>query len=371
MGHSLNQYLIIRYLFILSFVFPKNGLALSEIDQFLSLAQRDISVLQSQGLRDSHLQQELSSAWLEDMELRINYNDVEFDKGEYALRFRPKPISQIEAESKMYQLEGKLNGIEYLNALSEALRERYKALIKIFHQNQLIDLSVRWVRLLEAKVEAYRELSGSEQFKFLDLIDAERQLSKRTLRHLEYQHSLDDTLKGFEITPILRELILRGDWLCTSHDLINFVNIEMDISGHGESNSLLKGKEYAIKLAEQEYFLQQNKSGPSFSFFQFGYDYGNEKSGEISLAAGFKIPLPGSEKRSVTKSRLRLLSVKNEKIMLQQKLNFEIDRLKQQLFNTYDTLAALEREFRRGNDYVLKSQDNIVSPIVLMEVKEK
>jgi hypothetical protein len=368
--HLLNQDLIFRYCFILIFVFPKNGLALTEIDQFLSLAQRDISVLQSQGLRDSHLQQEASSAWLDDVELRLNYNEVEFDKGEYALRFRPKPISQMESETRMYQLEGKLNGIEYLNVLNEALRERYRVLIKIFHQNQLIALSERWVRLLEAKVEAYRELAGSEQFKLLDLIDAERQLGKRTLSHLEYQHSYEDMLYEFEIDSLLRELIVRGDWLCTPADVIEYARVEMDISSHGKSNSLLQGKEYAIQLAEQEYSFQRNKSGLSFSFLQFGYDFDNVKSGGFSLAAAFKIPLPGGEQRSVSQSRLRLLSAKNEKINLQQQLKLEIGRLRQELLHAFDKSVVINQEFRRGSNYVHKSEANIISPLVLIEVKE-
>jgi hypothetical protein len=327
-------------------------------------------VLQAQGLRDSYLQQELSSAWLDDVELRVNYDDVEFDKGKYELRFRPKPISQMESESRIFQLQGKLNGIEYLKALSEALRKRYKVLIKIFHQNQLIALSERWVRLLHAKVESCRELAGSEHFKFSDLMDAERQLSKRALRHLEYQHSYEDMLYELQIGPSLRGLIIRGDWLRAPDDVIEYVNVETEVSSLGESKTLLQGKEYAIELAEQEYSLQRNKSGPSFSFLQFGYDYGKAKNGEFFLGAAFKIPLPWGEQRSVVESKLRLLSAKNEKSDLQQQLKLEIGRLKQDLLHAYDKFEAINKEIHRGNDYVQKSEANMISPLVLMEVKE-
>jgi hypothetical protein len=370
MRHFLNQDLIIAYCFVLVFVFPKNGLAVAEIDQFLSFAQQEISVSQSRGLRDSYMKEELSSVWIDDVELRVNYDDVELDKGEYALRFRPKPLSQMNSENRIYQLQGKLNGIEYLKALSEALRERYKILIKIFHQYQLIALSESWVRLLEAKVEVYRELAGSEHFKLSDLMDAERQLGKRVLRHLEYQHSYEQTLHEYEIEPSLREFIIRGDWLRTPDDVIEYANEETEVSSLGASNTLLQGKEYAIELAEQEYSLQKNKSGPSFSFLQFGYDYGKAKNGEFSLAAAFKIPLPWAEQRSVIQSRLQLLSAKNEKGSLQQQLKLEIRRLKQDLFHAYKKLETINKEFHRGNEYVQKSKANMISPLVLIEVKE-
>jgi hypothetical protein len=177
-------------------------------------------------------------------------------------------------------------------------------------------------------------------------------------------------LNEFEIDPLLQELIVRGDWLCTLNDVIEYTRVKTDISSYGESNSLLQGKDYAIEIAEQEYSLQRNKSGPSFSFFQFGYDFDNVKSGEFSLAAAVKIPLPWSEQRYVTQSRLRLLSAKYEKRILKQQLKLEIGRLKKELLHAYDKSAAIDKEFRRGNDYVQKVELNIISPLVLMEVKE-
>ncbi len=302
-----------------------------DINAFLLAAREGVEVLDVEESWRGMASLKPASMPLEDVELRMEFDNGGVSEGDYVVRLHPRSFSRMQAETQQWRARETMLEARYRSLLSEALRERYRQLLEMMRLSRERDLQERRITLLKERISAYQSLSESQEFRFAKLLESDQDLAQARLQQMRLQRALKTQQEALRQQGVSIEEKLDDSWLKSVAGVMQAIDEMPQLDEAAQANPLLTSKLSAVQVAETQLTKQRAKQGLQFSFFDLGYDAAKENSRSYSIGLGIKIPLGTAADPGLAEARTRLNSARREQQLLQQELPQQLHMVRVEL----------------------------------------
>jgi hypothetical protein len=302
-----------------------------DINAFLLAAREGVEVLDVEENWRGMASLKPASMPLEDVELRMEFDNGGVSEGDYVVRLHPRSFARMQAETQQWRARETMLEAHYRSLLSEALRERYRQLLETMRLSRERDLQERRITLLKERISAYQSLSESREFRFAKLLESDQDLAQARLQQMRLQRALKTQQEALRQQGVSIEEKLDDSWLKSVAGVMQAIDEMLQLDEAAQANPLLASKLSAVQVAETQLTKQRAKQGLKFSFLDLGYDAAKENSRSYSIGLGIKIPLGAAADPGLAEARTRLNSARREQQLLQQELPRQLHMVRVEL----------------------------------------
>ena len=284
--------------------------------------------------------------WIEDLQLRSETRDFDFDQQEYTLRLSPSTPKKIKAQAALLSHYQSSPDEASTKALQKVISNLYLDWLSLYFINEELALLDKLETIWTDKKTILQKLIGQYDIDFKDIISLEK--DKNELTQLRYELQLESaSILSLYSTDNAVDLDFSR--------IISIEDIEENLRALAEqrlTQSSLPDASFTHKQEEllKEIALEEAESQQYFDFIQLKYqgphtDFWRER---VSLGIGFQWPNDGNRK-------LKLAELKMEQNLLQQEKAIDD---KETLQETNLLRSKLERRLYKAQHYAnLKKQE--------------
>jgi hypothetical protein len=356
------------------------------ISEFLASALRDDDVLTYKEQIRYLDQKPYRLSPLQRLEFRTQNRELQETQQEFALRLTPSNPWEVKNNNRYFQSYRDLLALQNEIALTEALTDRYNAVINFVFLKDLQKLIDQRRGLVEDQLSILEQQAGSRFFDADDYVDLQVDLMDRTVE-------ADET--SFELltaTTRIQQLLGRPitDSLSWSdQDLIplpGIIRITDSLSADGIASLNVNYQKQKIEVARRE--LNLERSNINVGFLQGEFDNRRQDQGRtpFNISLGITIPIVNPNKVDMAKRQLDIIETEMEFDQTRRDSDIEREILQtktERLIRRFDDLSrklsdyeagmfsSTLREIESGNPRVVVSMnENIIKlKVLLLRVK--
>ncbi|MEL6671174.1 MAG: hypothetical protein AAFR61_03250 [Bacteroidota bacterium] len=346
----------------------------------LCLAQQPINAeqfflrgLEKEAPADQVMDQKISFPWIDEVEVRTETDEFDFDRQEYLLRLSPSTAGIRKAQKSLYQELKNAPDIEGQEIYCDRVLALHVDWLTLYILRERENKLEEQAAILRDKQTIYERMAGTLEFdpkKLLNLQTekSDMQLAQNKLR-LEWAYILNKyDLQGQEIAfgefaTVETIAAFLEDSLLSDQSGFTWVDVET------EHKKQLVMKEIALEASEKKRLLD---------FVQFKYNGPHTDAIQERFTVGLGVQLSNSGNR---KLKMQELYIEKDELVRkaerEQKEKMEnIQQLESELLGGIQSFYFFQKTMEEEQINLQKLSSNIaqregVSPLLLLEIKER
>lgn len=361
-------------LVIATFIFTEAASQVVQVRNILQSAHQDI-IYKSQKEKLDYLTYNPYEVPLFDrVEFRTETHDFELGKQEYAIRVSPNSFKERKYNKKYYQSSLRLNQIRKLEALNEALADRYEYIVNLIKNGKVISIKQQLKLLLEDRINVLTQTQNTINFDYEDLLDAEDDYHDVKLDIIDLERKTE-RLK-FEISEFLG---LEDDFELDTAGMVDVNFIEayintLDLKSDSSNLQIAKGMEN-VTLAEFDFKEERADQNNPLGFFQTSYenDQNDPFKNDIRLGFGIRLPIANSSQPRLNRLHLRQLDKESDLEIIKDDVSKNKDQSIEELRVLLLKYNTTKQTIEEGNSETsLRRYLSIegISPLILLKIQE-
>ena len=358
----------------------------TDIDTYLLTARKG-SALKMQKKKVKYLKQSSSGMPLvDDVEIRVRNQALEFDNQRYTLRVEPCGFGETKAARQLYRNQLSFNKLKEKRMLAKRLKRRYDDVLDCLEKHSLLQLHKELAVIYEDRVKVLEKLTESSDFSLSDLIQAEDRFTESTTENIEreqrhrlLQKKIQNRIKDSSFV------------MFDTTDLVSIDSVAAFIENTdfkiGKKNIYMKYEKLQLQRAESEYRLETAQGRRYISFLEFSFDDG-EWSEELErknvgkaydlgraylFEVGLRIPFINMDKNDVNRRMLKYYSDKQNFEQINEDLEDKIEKDSDDirvLLAKYKYLQRREEDINSESSLKKYLEMDGIEPIRLLSIKE-
>lgn len=342
---------------------------------FIKTAEEDHAVKNQKEIVDYLDNSDVSTPYLNRIELRTETDEFDADKQKYGVRFYPKGWGETKYSRQISETAKASSRTEYDASYHEALKNRYLLVLEYLETVELIGLKEKLALVCEDRIKVLKKRSaGSLSFDISDLIGAEELLTRLRLELVGLENKKSGTLHQISLAAdskvgvnFFKESLVRIDGVkrlvAEAKDRKYLDNINLQD---------MKNK---VDLAMDKYNLEQAKSRDYISFFEVSYDHGKSDDEDKAYAVefGVKLPLINPDQDEITRKKVGFmkerLAFEEEKRAFSEKI-ISLSRSIDRLISQYEIIEQNQKHGNAQESLGASLKIGGTDPLNILKIKE-
>lgn len=346
------------------------------ISDFLSRASMD-DFLPAEKEVLSFLEKNQDAPFLNELEFRLNVDEFDYDRQEFAIRFKTRSFGEMRELKKLALAGMASREAQYGLLLHRALKRRYDVVLEYLYCREMITAYGELTKVCKDRLHVLKrssEVPGVDPLKLsYALVDAENDLldvemeterlkDRSKLISLEIQNDMGTN------SPIAFENEKRVE----INDITNEIR---QIAKVPAVTAEIQSAQKKADLAAARYALEKSRNGAWFSFIETAYDleqrYDFEKA--FSIGFGITVPIGTTSRPEMREKKLKELNAKRVFEMLRQRKQDETVRLSNKLLHLirqYERFHKNKRSSGGKCHYDVWQRTEGTDPMILLKIRE-
>jgi len=347
------------------------------ISDFLSGASTDDALPEEKEIL-SFLEKNQDAPFLDELELRLNVDEFDYDRQEFAVRFKIRSFGEMR-DLKNLALAGMASReAQYGLVLNLALKRRYDIVLEYLYCREMIIAYGELTKVCEDRVHVLKrrsEVPGADPLKLsYELVDAENDLLDVEME----TERLKDRSKLISL-EIQKNMGTNGPIAFENERRVDINEITNEIRQIAKvpavKNAAIQSAQKKADLAAARYALEETRNGAWFSFIETAYDleqrYDFDKA--FSIGFGISIPIGTTSRPEMREKKLKELNAKRACEMLRQRKNDETVRLSNELLHLIRRYEHFHEKMQSGGGnrhYNVWQGTEGADPMILLKIRE-
>lgn len=308
----------------------------------------------------------LHKPFISRLSLRTETDEFKLNRQEYSLRAQTNSISYNKYQNKINKLEQEEWEIKKKILNTDQLYKKYKVVTKLLGVLMLKNAQSQYIKCIEKQLEILNYRSGMGlNINFEKHLDLNLKLlnAKNEFNNLNTKQSIlqIDSLLNHKLDFLLNKLISNEDILKVTDQLYVL-----------DSNNSLYFNE--LNKQQLEYKQEIRDATKKLDYLQIHYheDPSDPVNQKLTIGAGFRIPMMGSNQKIKDEYEIKRLSLSLEQLQENDDTELKLVELKnqlKQLIATYDNLVENQRfVLQKFNPDTLASSE-LSDPVFIAEIQ--
>jgi hypothetical protein len=294
--------------FILSFNLVGTLHGQFSMEAFLATSRSDLALKPVEAKMSFLKANDFRGPWINRLEFRTGSDNLDFSLEDFRLRITPGNPAELRANNRYYDKQTALLNIEYLETLSDAIKNRYLLMIDHYFECTKKATLEKQIGINRQLIDLMTKSTGEFTLDLGDLIDAQSDDLDMTIKIEDskiYIDELEYTMK--EWLPYTGVI----NW--EEHQLMDIDGIlklftemrEQEIGQHIELAKL----EQKNALAAERYNIEKSEALRNIGYLQADYvtDRGDVATEHFGYQIGVRIPIVNPDKPALNRRKLDLM----------------------------------------------------------------
>ncbi len=337
-------------------LFTLNGQETISFDDYLKTS---LSI--DEGLFNfSKNQTDFKPSWIDEVQLRTQTDEFDFDRQQYTIRVRPSTGKVRKKQKDLFELYKRNSEFQLEDWKRDFVKSAYTACLTIYSTEQELDLQKKLLVLLNDQELVLQKLTQLPDFNVKELIDIQKD---------QYNLKIDihkNESRFSTILPVGQKIDLSN--------LISIDAIQQKIQETFTTPSFaLQEKALEEQLIDAEIALEQAERKRYWDYLQFRYNGPHDDilKERLSIGLGFQIPTSSDGKLKVEKLLMEKESIGSEYLIDEKRRDIQIQRKITSIQLLLDERAFTQKllqTFNQKSEELAKraSQQQISNPLLLL-----
>ncbi len=308
--------------------------------------------------------------WIDQMEFRTEFNELDLVQQEYTFRMRFKNDKLRQQQNKLFEMQ--LNQIANESRLSrdDQAAAYYEGIVDWYFVQKKQPLYSKKVKLIEDKNKLEMALfRDDENLNFNDVLKVNDRLKEIKTDLYALTNDRLNIFTQFSIKDT-SAVLSDGNWIGVEQIKNVIAKIDMAFDSHPD----LGIQKDRIALLNQEYVVEQNDVDNIFDFAQIKYKIDDELpiQRELSFGVSIVIPYKQVDQASLTKIEIEKLEEQIKQNDIIQSLQSELNAERTELMQLIDKHSFLKNLFVEENLELLKKEylaSDQLAPVPLLNLE--
>jgi hypothetical protein len=241
--------------------------------------------------------------WIEQLDLRTETRDLDFDQQEYTLRLDPSSRKKRNAYNDLYNAYKRNPDLRKISYLEEDIYTAYKTWVSLYFIEKRKSIYEGLQLLYADKALLSEKKLNALEISFKDLIDIETSSTQLEVNAFDDDLMNDYFLRKYSLGEVLLDF---EDIIKVEEILLSVQSMEMSLS-----NKDLEKYNYEQELINKEIAVEKAEGQHYFDFLQFKYrgPHDNLFEERFSIGLGTELSNPGSRKLKLEELKLKQLEI--------------------------------------------------------------